>query len=122
MFEKAARLKLRFNYKGLCTVEDLWDISLQDLDGIFKELNARLKEREGESLLDIQSREDETLALLISIVKHVVKVRLQERKTHADAVAKAVKKQKILGVISKKQDAELDEMSVDDLTKLIDEL
>jgi hypothetical protein len=122
MFEKAVRLKLRFTHKGLCTVEDLWDIPLESLDRIFKELNTNLRAQKEESLLATRSKEEEILDLKISIVKHIVEVRLSEQKARKDLAAKLSKKQNLLGIIAEKQDNALRDMSVDDLTKLVDEL
>ena len=39
IFETGSRLKVRFDYKGVCVVEDLWDIPLEAADNIFKELS-----------------------------------------------------------------------------------
>lgn len=122
MFEKAVRLKLRFPHKGLCTVEDLWDIPLESLDRIFKDLNIKLKTQKEESLLEKRSKEDEILDLKISIVKHIVEVRLAEQKARKELADKLMKKQKVLGIIAEKQDDALRDMSVDELTKLVDEL
>ena len=122
MFEKAVRLKLRFTHKGLCTVEDLWDLPLDSLDRIFKELNTKLKTQKEESLLETRSKEDEILDLKISIVKHIVEVRLSEQKARKDLATKLAKKQNLLGIIAEKQDNALRDLSVDDLTKLVDEL
>ena len=122
MFEKAVRLKLRFTHKGLCTIEDLWDIPLESLDRIFKDLSIKLKAQKEESLLETRSKEDEILDLKIAIVKHIVEVRLSEQKARTDLAAKSVKKQKLLGIIAEKQDSALRDMSVDELTKLVDEL
>jgi len=122
MFEKASRLKLRFNYKGTCSVEDLWDMPLEALDYIFKVLNSQLKNEKEESLLEKRSKEEDIVDLKIKIVKHVVEVRLLEQKNRKDEVDKAARKQKLLGVISEKQDAELKNMSVEELTKIINEM
>ena len=122
MFEKASRLKLRFNYKGQCTTEDLWIIPLQALDLIYKEINQALKAQKEDSLLETKSKDDQILDLKIEIVKHVVKVRLQEQKDRADAISRSEKKQKIMSIIADKQDAKLQDMSIDKLSKLVEEL
>jgi len=122
MFEQASRMKLRFNHKGLCTVEDLWDLPLRQLDSIFKELNAQSKAQAEESLLDIKSQADAILALQIGIVKHVVEVRLAEQKVREDEAMRSARKQKLMGIIAEKQDEDLRGMSIDELAKLVDEL
>lgn len=122
MFEKAVRLKLRFTHKGLCTVEDLWDIPLESLDRIFKDLKIELKTQKEESLLETRSKEDEIFDLKIAVVKHIVEVRLSEQKARKELAAKSDKKQKLLGIIAEKQDNALRDMSVDELAKLVDEL
>lgn len=122
MFEQASRLKVRFDYKGTSTVEDLWDMSLSALDAIFKKLNAQLKAQKEESLLEIRSQEDDLLALKINIVKHIVETRLAEQKARTNALASAEKKQKLLGLIAEKQDESLKAMTVEELTALVDSL
>jgi hypothetical protein len=122
MFEKAARLKLRFEHKGLCSAEDLWDLPLRELDTIFKGLNAQIRTEKEESLLEKKSQEDEIMEIKVAIVRHVVEVRLQEQKAREDAAAKADRKQRLLGIIADKQDEELRGMSVEELTKIVDEM
>jgi len=122
MFEKASRMKLRFDYKGACSVEDLWDLSLKNLDNIYKELNRHKRDSEGDSLLETRTEGDDVRDLQISVVKHIVEVRLKERKEAQEKTDKSAKKQKILGIISEKQDQQLRDMPVDELAKLVDEL
>lgn len=122
MFEKASRLKLRFNYRGMASVEDLWDLPLTALDAIFKTLNAAMKAQKEESLLEIKSQADEILDLQIGIVKHIVEVRLAEQKAKQDEAANATRKQKILGIIADKQDAALQNLPIEELKKLVGEM
>lgn len=122
MFEKASRLKLRFNYRGMASVEDLWDLPLTALDAIFKTLNAAMKAQKEESLLETKSQADEILDLQIGIVKHIVEVRLAEQKAKQDEAANAARKQKILGIIADKQDAALQSLPIEELTKLVNGL
>ena len=51
LIESATRSKMRFPFKGMISVEDLWDLSLTNLDSVFKTLNAEVKKFEEESLL-----------------------------------------------------------------------
>ena len=122
MFEKAAKMKLRFNYRGVCTVEDLWDLPVRELDSIYKTLNADLKDQEGESLLETKNKEQTSLTLKIDIVKHIVNTKLEEAKEKEDRLLKAQKKEKILNIIAEKQDEALKDMSVEDLSSLVNSL
>lgn len=122
MFERASRLKVRFQYRGMLSVEDLWDLRVEDLDSLYKSLNARAKEQQEDSLLDTRSREDEILDLAIGIVKHVVAVKLQEAQAREDGVERRARKQKLMAVLEEKQDAELGELSADELKGMIEEL
>ena len=122
MFEKAVRMKLRFNYKGLLSVEDLWDLSVSSLDQIFKSLNAQFKAQKEESLLDVKTEEEDGLALKVQIIKHIVKTKLDEADARETKALKAEKKQKLLKVISEKKEKVLYDMPVDELEKLVNDL
>ncbi len=122
MFEKAVRMKLRFNYKGLLSVEDLWDLSVSSLDQIFKSLNAQFKAQKEESLLDVKTEEEDGLALKVQIIKYIVKTKLDEDAARETKALKAEKKQKLLKVISEKKEKVLYDMPVDELEKLVNDL
>ena len=79
MFEIASRTKMRFPFKGMVSVEDLWDLSVRDLDSVFKTLNAQAKKVQEESLLATKTKEDETLAIQIEIVKQIGRASCRER-------------------------------------------
>lgn len=122
MFEKASRLGLRFDHKGLSNVEELWVIPLNALDTVFRHLNTQYRQKKEESLLNEKTAGDTILELKICLVRYIFKVRIQEQQMKLASIAKSDKKQKLLGIIAAKQDAELHGMSIEDLTKLVDEL
>lgn len=122
MFETAAREKFRFPFKGAISTEDLWDLSVENLDSIYKTLNSQVKKVKEESLLATQSKEDATLTVMIEIVKYIVKVKLDEAAARLKARENREKRQKIMEKISAKQDADLDNKSVEELTAMLEEL
>lgn len=122
MFEYATRNKVRFPFKGLISVEDLWDLSLTNLDSIYKALNKQVKQSEEESLLNTKTTVDKELDVQIAIVKHIVAVKLTEQEAREKASAKKAQKQKIMAIIASKQDEALQNSSVEDLQKMLDEL
>jgi hypothetical protein len=122
MFELATRTKMRFPFKGLVSVEDLWDLSTANLDSIYKTLNAQLKQAKEESLLETRSSQDKELDAKIEIVKHVVGVKLEEATQRRKALEKREQKQKIMEVMAAKQDSALHEKSVEELSRMLDEL
>lgn len=122
IFEFASRNKVRFPFKGMISVEDLWDLSLTNLDSIYKTLNKQVKQSEEESLLSTKASVDTELEVQIAIVKHIVSVKLTEKEAAEKASAKKAQKQKIMSIIATKQDEALQNSSIDDLKKMLDEL
>ena len=122
IFEYATRNKVRFPFKGMISVEDLWDLSLVNLDSIYKMLNKQVKQSEEESLLNTKTNVDTELEVQIAIVKHIVSVKLEEQNAREQAAAKKAQKQKIMAIIASKEDEALHNSSVDDLKKMLDEL
>lgn len=122
MFENATRTKMRFPFKGMISVEDLWDLSVKDLDTIFKTLNAQVKKSQEESLLVTKTEEDEVLSTQIEIVKHIVSVKLAEAEKAKQSKAVKEQKQKIMEILSAKEDEDLHNKSVDELKAMLDSL
>ena len=122
IFEFATRNKVRFPFKGMISVEDLWDLSLTNLDSIYKTLNKQVKQSEEESLLSTKASVDTELEVQIAIVKHIVSVKLAEKEAAEKASAKREQKQKIMSIIATKENEALQNSSIDDLKKMLDEL
>lgn len=122
MFIKASREKMRFPYKGLATVEDLWDLPVMELDKIYKSLNAKAKQAQEESLLEVKTGEDEELTAQIEIIKYIVSVKLEEKKSAEMAKERKEQKQKIMSILASKQDDALQGKSIEELEKMLDEL
>ena len=122
LFELATKGKYRFPYKGQVSVEDLWDISLEGLDSIYKTLNTELKKSEEESLLNKKSKEDEVLNNKIELIRYIVRVKLDEASAREIASVNAMKKNKILEIMAAKQDQALYNASMEELQKMLSEL
>jgi len=122
MFELASRMKLRFPYKGVVSVEDLWDLSVQELDRLYKGVNAKLKAEKEDSLLGPKEKSATDLELQVAIIRHIVDVKLNEMAIRKAEVERAGKKQKILAIMSEKQDMDLKAKSLDELTKMLEDL
>lgn len=122
LFINATRANYQFPFRGMINVIDLWDLSLTNLDSVFKTLNAEAKKSEEESLLETKSKENEELSNKIEIVKYIVNIKLEEKKTRENARKNAEMKQRLLEIKAKRQDAALENMSDEDLDKMLAEL
>lgn len=122
LFINATRANYQFPFRGMINVIDLWDLSLTNLDSVFKTLNAEVKKSEEESLLNTKSKEDEEISNKIEIVKYIVSVKLDEKKKREDAKKNAEMRQRLLEIKAKRQDAALENMSDEDLDKALAEL
>lgn len=119
IFEQATRGKYRFPFKGLCTVEDLWDLNVINLDDIYKELNKQKKSNSEDSLLETSS-EDVRLNDMIEIIKHIVSVKQKEK---ADKVLERERKERnqmIMNIIKDKEYEDLKSKSISELMGIVD--
>jgi hypothetical protein len=121
MFEQATRLKIRFQSNiGTITTEDLWDLSLENLDSLAKILRKKVEDSEVSFIS--QTKPDDKIQLRFDLVKRVIDVKLAERDAAKVAQANRDRKAKILGILASKQDAALGEMSQEDLLKELEAL
>ena len=126
-FEKASRLKLRFETgKGLVGVEDLWDLPLRgngtSLNTLAKSLNRKLKDEGEEDFVSPVTKANEVLELQFELVRYVIEVKLAEKAAAETLAEKREKKQKLLEVLARKQDQSLEQASEDEIKKMLAEL
>ncbi|RGH54948.1 hypothetical protein DW846_01795 [Ruminococcus sp. AM36-2AA] len=119
IFEAATKGKYRFPFKGMISVEDLWDLKLQDLDSVFKSLNKQKKQNDEESLLQVKTAEDQELDNKIQIVKYIVKFKQEEIEERLQAKDKKEYNQKLLELIERKQNEELAGKSIEELQAML---
>lgn len=120
---EAVRQKLRFSYSGIISVEDLFDLKLSNLDSIYQQLNKKLQDISGKSLLDNGNKDEiEILQLKIDIVKSIFDIKQKEAKALEQKIANLQEKQKIMRIINEKEDAELADLSIDELKDKLKDL
>lgn len=121
-FELATRAKIRFEHRGTITTEDLWDLSLNDLDKIFRALNKQVKTAQEESLLNTRSREDEILAIKIEIVKYIFETKQAEAALARGEAERKAQKQKLAAILAEKQEISLRNLTEEELQAMISQL
>lgn len=122
IFEKATKNKIRFDYKGSISTEDLWDLDVTELDGIYKDLNVAKKQVSEKSLLEKETEEDTLLNTQIKIITQIVETKLAERDARLLLAERHEKKQKIMEILAGKQDSALEKKSSTQLQKMLEEL
>ena len=128
MYKKAAIMKLRFQTKkGLLSVEDLFGLSMKSLEAECREQFKRVKESgsggaEELEFLSDTPKSDPTEELRFEILKDVYKTKKAELDAQRDAAKNSVEKQKILEILKEKQDANLRNLSEEELKKKLAEL
>ena len=124
LFETASKTKLRFSSnKGMITSEDLWDLSLADLDEMARETYKRVRDdMDHVSFVRPVSKVDSTDLLRLDILKRVIEVKMEERDAAEKTVLQNAKKQRILNIMAEKEDENLKGASLEDLRQMLAEL
>jgi hypothetical protein len=122
IFKQATKLKLRFSsVRGDLTVEDLWDLPLSsvtgkaNLDDIAKAFHAKTVTPGNISFVTEAPAVSDEDAVGFEIVKHIIKVRMDENKAKAEA-GKRVERMRVLEeILAKKEQASLENMDAEAL-------
>ena len=121
IYKYAAKKGIRFFYRGVITVEDLFDLDVEVLDSLYKNLKREQRDTVEESLIDSKTPADKDLEIKIAIVTDIVKDKLEAAEKAKKAVEKKERRQKILNIIDTKQNEALQEKSIDELKQLLAE-
>ena len=122
IYKQGLMQELRFLYRGLISIEQLWQLPVEDLDLVFQSLRSEQKQQTEESLLSVQTAENDTLSLKIAIVRDIVETKLQQQTERQNADAKNAQKRKLLEILARKQDGELEGKSIEELQQMIESL
>lgn len=129
IFERASREKLRFkSTHGQITVEDLWCLPLINergglcLNTLAKNLSRQLRDENEENFVEPISPQKSLSLLKLEVVKHIIKVKIEERDSKTEELKKETKKKQILGILADKEENSLKNMSEQELRKMLDSL
>ena len=120
MFENALKNGFRYpSNKGLITTEDLFCLSLNDLNEIAKKINKLIKNSEEESFIPGPNFNNNNDSKRLDIVKHIINLKINEQNAKMIEKSNAEKRQRILEIINKKDEESLENMSKEELEKLL---
>lgn len=121
MFIMAAKNKFRFPFRGLVSTEDLFDLSMENLDTIYKALMLEKKKTTEESLLGAKTKTVEVLEAKIGIVTYVFNLKKEEKEANIAAKERKERNERIKAIIADKQNEALRNLTTEELAKLIEE-
>lgn len=132
LFEIASRRKYRFpSVIGELTVEQLWDLPLSrptgrtmaNLDDVAKAINNELKSISDESfVVTTPNPRKGELENMLEIVKHVIAVKIEDRRRADAAADRADKRRKLIEALANKQDDAIRNLSEDEIRAKLAEL
>ncbi len=120
IFERAVRKKLRFkSSRGMMSTEDLFDLDLQTLDTLAKEVNREIKAYDEESFIEEKSPVATTEELRLEILKHVIKSKIAAKDAANKRASLKAKLDRLKQIRADKEDEALLQMDASDIDKEI---
>jgi hypothetical protein len=115
LFAQATKAKLRF---GNFSTEDLWDLSLKDLDKLAIDIDSQL-EGKTKSFLENpdpkEAKKQSQQKLALEVLKFVIGVKQAENKARLEASAKKNQKEFLASLLEKKTMEQLENLTVDEI-------
>lgn len=120
MYKEALQKKLRFKTnKGMITTEDLFDLSLQNLNTLAIMLDKKISEAPKKSFIEELPAGENDDELRFSIVKDVINIKLKARKDNINRAQIDARNKRIAKLIAKKEDEALENKSIEELRAMI---
>lgn len=118
-FKQASKQKLRVQTnKGLLSTEQLWDLSLSDLDNLAVSLEEAYNNSKGKSFLTKKTVKDKDIKLQFDVVYEILQSKVEDNNALLEAKDRKEHNAKIDALIAEKQDEELKGLSVKQLEKM----
>jgi hypothetical protein len=118
MYKQASRLKLRFQTsKGPLTTEQLWDLSISELDKLAVFLEKDYEKSDGKSFVRKSSEKDKVAKLRFDLVLDVLNTKMEEDEAARNASDTKAHNERILALIAKKKESALESLTVEELEK-----
>ena len=129
MYKKASQQKLRIaTNRGMLSVEQLWDLPKEEIGQLAVALRKRIKDARGingDSELDFlqpaEHAEETTDELTFRILNDIYQTLQADEDSARRLAAKRQRNRKLLEVIARKQDQELEGKSIEELEKMLEE-
>ena len=129
MYKKASQQKLRIaTSRGMLSVEQLWDLPKEEIGQLAVALRKRIKDARGingDSELDFLQPAEHSEETVDELTFHILKDIYQTLQANEDSArrlaAKRQRNRKLLEVIARKQDQELEGKSIEELEKMLEE-
>jgi hypothetical protein len=119
-FKLASQQKLRVQTgRGLLSIEQLWDLPLEELDALAVSLEAEHKQSGKKSFLVKTSVKDKTAKLRFDVVLDILNTKVDEAQALSDAKEIKEHNNKILNLIADKKDESLKGKSIKELEKML---
>ena len=123
IYKKAAQKGLRYDATmgapGNLNTEDLWHISLENLDKIVCTIKKGMKVEK--SYLTKTSPEN-LFKLHFEVAEDIIKTRLQDQEDRKEAASRKAQKDKIMSIMASKQSEELASKTLEELQEELDKL
>lgn len=119
MYKQASKEQLRVQTsKGLLSVEQLWDLSVTELDKTAVALQAAYEESGKKSFLVKRSVKDKVAKLKFDVVLDILQTKVEEEAAEREKVENKAHNAKIDALIAEKEDEELKKLSAAKLKSL----
>lgn len=119
IFERGTRRKIRFFHDGVQSIEQLWQLHPETIDEMYKGIQSGYTDVPSLSGNSGMSEDD---TLRCAILTHIYEALIAEEREVALELGKRRERQRILGLMQRRQDADDEGKSLEELEAMLNAL